>query len=45
MSDPLRLGELVNNGCDALATLRLPKNAVFGVGGVVWALCWGRFVV
>lgn len=21
------------------------KNAVFGVGGVVWALCWGRFVV
>lgn len=21
------------------------KNAVFGMGGVVWALCWGRFVV
>lgn len=21
------------------------KNAVFGVGGVVWALCWGRFVL
>lgn len=21
------------------------KNAVFGVGGVVWALCWGCFVL
>lgn len=21
------------------------KIAVFGVGGVVWALCWGSFVL